>query len=217
MGNILKRIILITLALALVALIVWVIVSSIGKEKDREYDEAQVKAAAKTLIKNTELLNRIYWGEGIPIADADAEGVFLPADKEYLENNGIKNHTDLKNLTRGTFTDGYCKEIFETLTDGFSGRLARYNPVKDEEGNETDGILVNKNWSRVWLKDTVVYDYDSIQVLRSEGERVFISIKCTVTSSEGKSQTKTLDGIALIEESDGWRIDSATYASYTAK
>jgi hypothetical protein len=65
----------------------------------------------------------------------------------------------------------------------------------------------------VLLDDTVVYNYDTMRVTGSKRESVFVSIDVTVTSPEGEVQTNTLS-IGLIEEKDGWRINTPTYSSY---
>ena len=63
------------------------------------------------------------------------------------------------------------------------------------------------------LKDEVVYDYDSLKVINSKKETVYVNIDCTVTREDGKTQKKTLE-IGLIEEANGWRLDTPTYATY---
>jgi hypothetical protein len=63
------------------------------------------------------------------------------------------------------------------------------------------------------LVDSVKYDYDSITVSHSKKKTVFVKIDCHITTDDGKTQDKTLE-IGLVEEKNGWRIDTPTYARY---
>ena len=72
--------------------------------------------------------------------------------------------------------------------------------------------MVYKN-AIVYLTDTVLYDYSSLRVSRVKGDEVFVSISVTVSTDDGKVQTKDIE-ISLLEEESGWRINSPTYARY---
>ena len=107
--DLIKKIAVSVLALLLVALIVWVIVANIKKadeEPDREYDKAEVEAAASALLEQSKLLNYIYWGKGIPYVDDKSlsSGSYYPADQNYLDSIGIKTIEDLKTLTEKTYS-----------------------------------------------------------------------------------------------------------------
>ena len=62
------------------------------------------------------------------------------------------------------------------------------------------------------MVDEVEY-HSSVEALRSEGDVVYVLVLATVTSPEGKVMNTNLE-IGLIEEEDGWRINSPTYAKY---
>ena len=67
--------------------------------KDRDYDEAQVLAAAKDLIQKSEKLNDIYYGYGIEADTGDinnANGYYYPADVLSLEKFGVETVNDIK-------------------------------------------------------------------------------------------------------------------------
>ena len=225
--GIIKKIILIALAMALSGIIIWVIVGG-GKDEEpeiinREYDKEEVIAAARDLIERSVVLSEIYFGDGIPYIDDEKDtSNYRPADTEYLENLGIKYIEDLKNLTRGVFSEAESEFLFSRFldrldSDEFVG-LAHYISSYDGEGEEKEetGILVYKKREKnalVRKEESTTHDYNTISVIGSEGERVKISIKSTVLCDDGRSCTLTNE-IYLIEEDSGWRLDSQTKCAY---
>jgi hypothetical protein len=186
---------------------------------DRKYDEGDVMAAASTLIKSSEKLNKLFWGEGLEYTDDlnYADGAYRKATFASLDEFGIKTVEDIKNLARGTFSTSYCETIFSTLLSSVSDSdgiqlLARYS--KRGEGDE-ETVYVYTEWEP-FLTSEVIYLYDTLKVDGSEEETVYVSIDCIVKNSEGKEQRKTLR-IGLLEEPTGWRLDSPTYATYNPK
>lgn len=232
-SGIIKRILLITLLVAFVGIIVWVIVAGIIKGdgepeiSNREYDEAEVSLAAKKLLESSILINEIFWYDGIP-TDSETDGVVMKsyarADKEYLESKGITLLSDLKKVTRGVFSKSQSEYLFSIFisggTDGEFTGIAHYIPeyiTEDESGERKEiGILVSKMRAEdriVKCGERTEFDYDSIKVIASEGERVKFEVNCTVTTSDGKTQTRT-QNMYLIEEEDGWRLDTFTKIAY---
>ena len=232
-SGIMKRILFIALIAAFVGIIVWVIISGIikGNEPtkipDREYNEAEVSLAARELIEKSVLINEIFWYDGIPTTD-DRDGLALKsydrADKGYLESNGIKTLEDIKNLTRGVFSTQQSEYLFNIFLTGgideaFTG-IAHYIPetITDAETGKREevGILVSRKRAVeriVAIGEKTEFNYDSIKVICSEGERVKIEVECTVTTSSGEVQTRT-QNMYLIEEDDGWRLDTFTKMTY---
>ena len=232
-SGIIKRILLITLIVAFVGIIVWVIIAGSikGDETpeipDREYDETEVSLAAKALLEKSILINEIFWYDGIPVTD-DVEGITLKAykrsDKAYLESIGITCYEDIKKMTRGVFSQSKSDDIFRIFLAGsndesFTG-VSYYIPeylIDMETGERTEvGILVSNKRAEdnlVKIGEKTEYDYDSVKVITSEGERVKIEVKCTVTTSDGKTQTRT-ESMYLIEEEDGWKLDSLSKIAY---
>ena len=80
------------------------------------------------------------------------------------------------------------------------------------DGVTPEYIMVNSDWNKVFTS-TVEYDFDSIKVIGSEKQTVFVTIDCTVTKSGYDPQKRTLT-ISLIEEEDGWKLDSPTFVNY---
>lgn len=216
------KIAIIVAALLLVALIVWIIVASIkksGEIPDREYDAAEVEAAASKLLEESKLLNYIYWGEGIPyVYDENlSSGSYYAADETYLAEIGISTIQDLKDKTAAVFSDGMCEWIYSTVlssvySDTSVAGLSRYEQVWGGVNNDEPEYIRVYSEAEYWLVDEVEYN-PSVEALRSEGETVYVMVLVTVTNPEGKVMNQNLE-IALVEEDDGWRLDSPTYARY---
>ena len=194
-------------------------ISLISCERNRTYDEAEVKAAAEELILLSVDLNEIYYGKGIDYSSdvSTSSGNYYEASYSSLKKYGIQTIEDLVKKTTRVYTSDYSNEIFETKIGGvYSGEgsfeLSRYYQKTDVLTGENICIMVYSQ-AKVYLTDTVEYDFENMTVLRSKGERVYVSVPVAVTNEEGKSQNVDIE-IALIEEENGWRLDSPTYAKY---
>lgn len=220
--EIIKKIALGAAALVLIALIVWIVVANINKEdevENREYDKAEVEAAASILLEESKLLNYIYWGEGIPYVDDKnlSSGSYYPADDAYLDSIGIKTIDELKTLTEKTYSDSMCKWIYSTVlssvySDSSVAGLARYEQVWGGKNNDEPEYIRVYSEANYWLVDEVEY-HTSVEALRSEGEIVYVMVLAKVTNPEGKVMNVNLE-IGLVEEEDGWRLNTPTYAKY---
>lgn len=207
-----KRIIALILALVSVF-------SLFSCEKDREYDEAVVSAAAKTLIEKSKNLNRIYWGSGIEyIEDLNYKnGYYYRASTYDTHTLGFDTISELKEITRKVFSNDYSNNIFSTTLTSISDETgiqtyARYvQKYEDVEQTIPEYILVNSN-ARVLLDSKVEYLYDTLKVIGSKGQTVYVTLNAEV-SKNSKTQIREIK-IGLIEESEGWRIDSPTYVNY---
>lgn len=187
---------------------------------NRKYDEDEVIAAAKVLLKEAEVLNEIYYGKGIRYYDTEIEnaGYYRRADATHLLELGFSTIDELRAMTERTFSYEYSQNLYTTLLYGFKedGKVvtaARYYQYTDEKTKESFIMVYTK--FEIMFKDTIVYDYDSIKVEKSKKENVYLTVNATVTNAEGASQQITLT-ITLIEELGGWRICNPTYANYNA-
>ena len=181
-------------------------------DKNRSYDEAEVKAAAEELIKKSERLNKIFWGEGIPYVEEYGYTGYYPADPIYLMENGFLTVDDLKEDAEKVFSTDYCISIRTSVFSSSAGDYGMVGYVRYYQG--TDTIMVYKKYKPL-LTDTVEYDYSNISVIGSKGEIVTVNIPIKVT--RGNLSQERVIKIDLVEEKDGWRIDSPTYASYRAE
>ena len=187
---------------------------------NRSYDEEEVVAAAKQLLKEAELLNEIYYGAGIKYYDSDEWkiGYYKRADASHLAEIGFSTIDELRALTEKTFSYEYYNNVYTTLLYGFKeeGKVvtpARYYQHTNEETEESY-IMVYTEFTPLFT-DEIVYDYDSVKAEKSKKEYVHLTVNATVTNAEGKSQAVTLT-ITLIEEENGWRLCNPTYANYNA-
>ncbi len=186
---------------------------------DRSYDEEEVKAAAEELVLLSVPLNEIYYGKGIEHKSdvSTSDGNYFEASYSSLQHFGIETIDDLVNMTTRVYTTDYSNDIFETKIAGvYSGEgsfeLSRYYQKKDPITGENVCIMVYSG-AKVYLEDEVVYDFSGMTVLGSKGERVFVEIPYTVKTKDGKTQQSKIK-VGLIEEENGWRLDSPTYAKY---
>lgn len=187
---------------------------------DRKYDEAEVKAAAKTLIADSAVLNDIFWGKGIPHTDDKntSDGVYFEAYYYYHKNLGFETVDELMTMAAKTFSADQCSVINSTILSSVSVgeevmSLSRYyQKVNLKDGKTPEAIMVNSTWENLLIGEAA-YDLDSIEVIGSEKDTVYVTVKVTVTLEDYEPQTRTLR-VALVEEDAGWRIDSPTYISY---
>lgn len=205
---------IISIALALICILTLI---SCG---DREYDENEVKAAAADLIAASAVLNEIYWGDGLPYSEdkSTSDGVYYEALYYYHHNLGFDNIDELKAETARVFSNGYCANIYSTLLNGIQDGdkaiiLSRYyQRYSAADGKTPEAIMVNSSWEKL-LVGEVEYDLESIKVIGSEEETVYVTLNATAKLKDYEPQTREIR-ISLIEEEDGWRLDSPTYLNY---
>lgn len=189
------------------------------KEKNREYDENEVKITAESLIRKSAELNYIFWGEGIGyINDSSySVGYYYPADTFSLLSYGIETIDDLKEKAKKVFSLSYSENIFSTVfsslgdEDEIYGFARYYQKYSDAENKEPECIMVYSK-ALVLLKDEVSYDFDTLQVVGSKKQTVYVTLSVNVKRGEN-TQRRELK-VGLVEEEGGWRIDTPTYMSY---
>ena len=186
---------------------------------DRDYDEAEVVAAAKLLLKKAEPLNEIYYGKGLRCDELSVESVgsFKLVLDEELVLYGIKTIDDLKRMTREVFTMSCSEMIFNTRLDPiydvngniiYQARYIEHSPGADNE----KFIYVDPNYT-VSMTDTVEYYYDTVKVLDVEDLFLYMSVNAKITNENGESRERVIE-FTMLEESSGWRLDTFTYAVF---
>lgn len=189
---------------------------------DRKYDEAEVKAAAESLMKNAEKLNTVYYGRGIAyIMGGSHNGAYYEADPMHLRSLGFTNIKGLIELTEKTFTKSYSAKLIrdrlqEMRVDGVMIEPARYYQSYDDELMTEEVCIMVYSGITPIFDDRMTVDYSSMTVKGSKRDKVFVSVSVTVSNIDGDTQEKTLD-ITLIEEDDGWRIDNPVFKNYTSE
>ena len=190
---------------------------------NRTYDEAEVKAAAETLLGQSMILNSIYYGDGIRHIKSDRqEGEhYFEADPSHLSEIGISTIAELKSLTAKTFSTEKCErmfaQVFASVIEGSSViRYARYYQAwSDDTSSVPSHIMVYKNKAYIRLFDDMLdgYHYDTITVVGVKGEVINLTVTLTVHNEKGERQDATIR-FDMIEEDAGWRLHSDTYANY---
>ena len=193
---------------------------------DREYDEAEVCAAARVLIEKSKILNEIYYGAGIPYKEPikeDAEiDVYMLADPAYLsalyEDHGIKDIETLKEKTKEVFSKTGSASVISAFlqnTTGINGMAgyARYYMAKEIEELGTEAGLMVYTKAKNFYENTasVEYIYDGMRVSAVKGEYLTVSLKVKTTGKDGSTDTRDFT-VKLIEEESGYRLSGATYA-----
>ena len=215
------------LLLLTLALLIPSLTSCNEKNKNREYVESEVVSAAKVLIEKSLILNEIYWGDGIryevPANEENIKG-YLPADKEHLaaleKEYGIKDLQTLKEKTREVFSQtGYNWIVSSCLTNvmgdvGIVSYARYYQSVENETTGATGDLMVYTTARNIYKNtQNVEYIYDQMHVSGVEGEVITVSLKVTTTGLDGETSTRDFS-VELIEETDGWRLHGASYATH---
>lgn len=173
---------------------------------NRSYDEAEVLSEAERLIKESAALNEVFWGEGLEYEpEEDSIKVYFPATRAALSRLGVETVDDIIEKTLSVYSREYSESIYTSVFSG-NGTSAYARYYQDE-----DKVMVYSNYNRL-LFDEVEYLYDTLSVLGSNGEVVTVKITVKVTR-DGNSQTREKE-IGLVEEADGWKIDTPTFATY---
>ena len=96
-------------------------------------------------------------------------------------------------------------------TNGDIIYFSRYYQAYEVLDPNTEKCIMVYSKYEVLLKDKIEYLYDTVRIFDVDGETIYVNIDVKVTNSEGNVQEKTLK-IGLIEEKNGFRIDTPTYA-----
>lgn len=188
---------------------------------DRKYDESEVFTEAEKLLKEASVLNDIYYGQGIDyLSGGYVNGYYSEASPFHLESLGIATVSDLERRTEEVFSDRYCLNLYDITFGGVydeSGEIiymSRYYQKyeNDVPTGEPECIMVYTKYEPLFTSK-VMYDYTTIKVVDVKRETLYLTVEVTVTSEDGNVQDNTLR-FSLIEESDGWRLDSSTFVNY---
>lgn len=159
--------------------------------------EEEAKTVFNTLVNESYELNVIYFGEGLKPQLNEEDSLYIPVQ-------GSENYTaklPLVERTKEIFSSDYASDIIKTAFEGEMGVLgssaiyARYI--------EYDGYLsVRKDIKGVKVAK---YDYSTTEIVKISNRFIVANIK--TNNLENNEYVE----ITLINEEDGWRIDSATY------
>ena len=187
-----------------------------------KYDENEVKTEAAKLISKSSVLDQLFWGKGIEyIPDLNyANGSYYMANPLSLLTYGVETVSDIEALASEVFSTRYAKSSLQSVfgskdNENFVYVLVRYyQKYSDAEKKYPECIMVNSKYEPI-LTDEIEYLYDTIKVLNSDKERIYITIDVNVKRGD-KTQNKTID-VALVIEDGKYKIDTPTYTAYTAE
>ncbi len=186
-------------------------------------DEAAVIARAKELIPQTDMINRLFHIEGLPMrAGAVAVGGYAEVDMNEIEALGYQNLEEILTSMKGIWTEDYIgrfrsSALFEAVGNG-NTQESKY--CYDQYNIKTDA------YEGIWVSvkgldnptDPVEYLYDTLAVDKIyNANQVRLSMQVVVTDSEHPTETQQTEiTITLARENKkaAWLLDSSVVVKY---
>ncbi len=182
-----------------------------------EYDEEEVLKAAEKLLKNAEIVNSVFYGNGIGYLEGgNQNGVYCEANYAHLYSFGFRSLSDMKTLCQDTYSEGISYMIFaatvDVSVDGSGNYLIARYYVPDKE---PDRLMVNTNYKQIF-DDKMTIDYTTLKIEGAEKDRIKLTVTASVYSlDESKTEPQTVIlNVYLVEEMRGYRIDNFVFANY---
>ncbi len=174
------------------------VLMAVGTVGCKAVDDKTAVSIVNMLVEQSYELNVIYFGDGLDKQEAENENDL------YVPVAGSSNYTSKVELVRRTkeiFSQSYSASIIKTAFEGEMGAIgstavyARYIEFEDylSVRRDIEGIEVAK------------YDFTTTEILKNSKRFIIAKIKTTDTDAPQFVE------ITLINEENGWRIDSATY------
>ncbi len=172
---------------------------------------SEIKPTIETLIENSREVNKILFGEGLPIAMQTVDGVTEPVPSDYKNYDYVDPKTgffmveQIKEAAEKCFTKDYIEPLYENFFTGHYdqvyGSVVRANYIDSD-----NGLLKLKTFEAYIKGEMRSYDYSTIEIIKpSRADYVTFTI---VSEKDGEKLTVRL-AIAMTE--NGWRLDSPTY------
>lgn len=165
------------------------------------------------LIKESEELNTLFFGAGLPVYEKDSvlaeiRGIYFGYTKStydvVMDNSKYSSVADLKAKAERVYSTNYLEAIYETAFDGVlydGGSYLRFY-------SEADSLYQNEGIN-IYELEKRVYDYSTMKIVRpSDEERVNIEIESFLASAPEIRRTINL---AFRNENGEWYLDSPTY------
>ena len=195
------------------------------------YEDGEIISAAKDLIVRSEEINRIYFGDGIPLADEeDFDDLSLRLVPDLPSEDGEDGESgmtyymvkpgcgyasigDVKKATLSVFTDGYSEILFSNAFSGVTVVVGEGDQAERQVVSLARYIDAEEGYlaARIPSEDEKlplgrVYDLDKITVVSQRGTEAKIKVPSTSPDGEAEEIELTLKMTA-----DGWRLDTPTY------
>lgn len=188
----------------LLAVCLLVSLTACGNEK---ITAEEIKEALPELVKNSVILNEIYFGEGFPPTSeagnaANVSGYYY-ADCEHI---GFYSITEIKEATEKVFTPEYAALLYQTAFDG----LVTDDTVITARYMEGEMGLMQSMHSTVYELADRSYDYSTLQIVKSGRDRVTVTVE---TVANGERSNVELIVVRTADDNGEYvyRLDSPTY------
>lgn len=165
------------------------------------------------LIKESEELNTLFFGAGVPVYKKDSvisdmRGIYFGYTKStydvVMDNSKYSSIAELKAVAEKIYSTNYLEAIYETAFDGVlydGGSYLRFY-------SEGDSLYQNEGIN-IYELEKRVYDYSTMKIVRpSDNDRVNIEIESFLVSAPEIRRTINL---AFQNENGEWYLDSPTY------
>lgn len=192
-------------------LFLFVLLFNICACSEKKYDREEIVKELDVLLKESQILNDIYFGEGLPLkTNGYVSGVYQEADMSSLAKYGLTDVASIRAKTAEVFSVSMCAWLdeigFNSFKTGTTVEGARY--YTDPE----DRIMV-RTIAEVYVDGEVTYDLSSLEIISQRKDIVSTELKATVTTPSGKQRSDKIK-LDLIKEPNGWRLHSPTYFVY---
>lgn len=187
---------------------------SCGKPEDET-----LIARAKELIPRTEVVNQLFFEEGIPVLEGgDVAGGYRPADMMQLRSMGFETVASIQAYMREVWCEEFCtifdsSYLFSAMQDGNSITSFAYCfDAYDGEGT-FEGVMV---WAEGLSVRTspVTYRYDTLEVVEKTRRRAVLTMDATVTDENGAGHEVSMEVVLSLDADGEWRLDSHTCYRY---
>lgn len=192
-----------------------IVLSSCG---NRDYDEAVVKAETRVLLEKSKAINEVFYGVGMTVdssLSSSITGYYKPVSKEYLGELGVSNLNGLRELTKEVYTEELSELIFQTKLNSVkdsAGNVVVYARYFETKVNNEQRVMVYTAADPMYEND-VDYLYDTLVVRGSDKQHIIVELDVKLTTFDGFSRVERIE-ILLLEEKDGFRLDTLSFAKY---
>lgn len=196
-----KRIIVFAVMLAVLAL-----AFTACAKKPSGLLEDEIKAIYEDLIPRSQEMNVILWGEGIAPEDNASALDSVTAAQYYpvSDSSPYQSVNDLMDALSGIFSDGYMNiitaSVFTETIDPDDESYNIYPRYIDKKGE----LCVDITYEGFKLATEI--DMSSMTVVKDTADTIICEFDYVYDME--KSGTKK---ITIVNEADGWRLDSPTY------
>ena len=173
------------------------------------------------LVPKSEELNKIFWGEGLPVEDETNGALNSVTSAQYRavsQDCEYKSIDDIKKAAESVYSSDYLSQVYAAAFGEYEIQTGKKGEEETGEVNaeelglntlnaryiEEKGVLYKDiTYSEYTL--TTEIDETSAKVVKSGLGLIICRVDCTVDGEK-----KTME-IALRNENDIWLIDSPTY------